>query len=159
MKWIKMLILYVLIMMLLFACVTACAMEDPIVDSLGKYGDSAYYITDGFQDFTIYAKYVYPSADLSENLWMEKICPEDLEVIQKHLDNYESWIEAIDRSDPDSEVVANYDFDRSAIDTEDYFYIDSEEHTWEDGYTTLVNYDVYIFDTQTQTLYFFHNNI
>ena len=151
---------FFLLLFLLVLLLTGCArMEDPIVASLGKYGDSEYYITDGFQDYTIYAQYVYSSADLSENLWLEKIQTEDFGIIQTHLDDFDGWIETIGRVEPDSEVVANYDFDRSVIDTEDCFYIDSEEHTWEDGYTALVNYDVYIFDTQTQILYFFHNNI
>ena len=43
--------------------------------------------------------------------------------------------------------------------TEDYIYVDSEEHTWDDGYTRLVRYNIYFFDTQTQVLYYFHNNI
>ena len=156
MKLIRFFIFYVSLVLLL----TGCAwLEDPIVDSLGEYTDSEYYITNGLQDYTIYAKYVYLSADLSENLWLEKIQPEDFGIIQTHLDDFDGWIETIGRVEQDSKVVANYDFDRSVIDTEDYFYIDSEEHTWEDGYTALVNYDVYIFDTQTQILYFFHNNI
>ena len=134
-------------------------MEDPIIASLGAYRDSEYYITDGFQDYTIYAKYVYPSADLSRNLWLEKVRPEDFEVIQTHLDDFEGWIETIGSVEPDSKVVVNYDFDRSVIDAEDYFYIDSEEHTWETGQVALVNYDIYVFDLQTSILYFFHNNI
>ena len=44
-------------------------------------------------------------------------------------------------------------------DTEDYFYIYSEEHTWSDGHTSLVRYNIYLFDTQTQVLYYFHHNI
>ena len=156
MKWIKIFMLYCLMIPLFFGC---AMLEDPIVASLGKYTDSEYYITDGFQEYTIYARYVYPSADLSENLWLEKIQETDLPVIYAHLDNYEGWIETIGQSEPDSEVVIHYDFDWSAIDTEDYFYLESEEHTWENGHTVLVNYDLYIFDTQTQTLYFFHNNI
>ena len=148
----------VLFLQVLF--LTGCAMmEDPILDSFGEYTDSEYYITDGFQDYTIYAKYVYSSADLSGNLWLEKVRPEDFEVIQTHLDDFEGWIETIGSVEPDSKVAVNYDFDRSVIDTEDYFYIDSEEHTWETGQVSLVNYDIYYFDTQTQILYFFHNNI
>jgi len=145
---------------LIVILLASCAMlEDPIVASLGKYTDSEYYITDGFQDYTIYAKYGYSSAELSENLWLEKIQETNLPVIHAHLDDYEGWIGTIGRTEPGSEVVVNYDFDRSVIDAEDYFYIDSEEHTREDGHTILVNYDVYFFDVQSKILYFFHNNI
>ena len=79
--------------------------------------------------------------------------------MNEHLDDFESCIEAHGYNDASSEIVVNYDFDRSLIDSEDYLYIDSEKHTWDDGYTSLVNYDVYFFDTQTNTLYYFHNNI
>ena len=148
--------LYCLMIPLFFGC---AMLEDPIVASLGDYETHVYFTSGGFQDYTDYAKYDYSAANLSENLWLEKIREADYETIQKHLDDFEGWIETIGRTEPGSEVVVNYDFDRSVIDAEDYFYIDSEERTWEDGQTTLVNYDVYFFDIQTQILYFFHNNI
>lgn len=138
----------------------SCAMlEDPIVASLGDYETHVYFSSGEFQDYTDYAKYYFCSAKVTENIWLEKIQETDLPVLYAHLDDYEGWIETIGHSEPDSEVVANYDFDRSVIDTADYFYIDSEERTWDDGHTTLVNYDVYFFDIQSQILYFFHNNI
>ena len=90
---------------------------------------------------------------------MNKVQETDFVIINTHLDDFEGWIETIKDSEPSSEVVVNYDFDREIIDTEDYVYIDSEEHTWSNGYTALVRYNIYLFDTQTQVLYYFHNNI
>ena len=138
----------------------SCAIpEDPIIASLGDYETQVYFSSGGFQDYTDYAKYYFQSAEVTENLWLEKIRETDLPVINKHLDDFEGWIEIYWESDEIDELVVNYDFDRSIVETGDYIYIDSEESTWEDGHTTLVNYDIYFFDIQSQVLYYFHNNI
>ena len=145
------------IIALSFAACTAP--EDNVVASLGKYKNRKFFTSGGFQDYTGYAKYYYTSINVAENRYLEKIQETDLDTINTHLDNFEEWIESIKNSDASSEVVVNYDFDRGIIDSEDYFYIDSEEHTWSDGHSSLVRYNIYLFDTQTQVLYFFHNNI
>ena len=131
--------------------------------SLGEYNSNVYYTQGEFQDFTDYAKYYYDSVDLTGNEYFNKIQKSDATKINEHLDDFESWIETYRETDSSREIVMNYDFDRTIIDSEDYFYIDSEKltTTWDDGTTTttLANYDVYFFDTQTQILYYFHNNI
>ena len=153
--------LFFKILVCIFALfLTACTVaEDKVVASLGEYESHEFLTSGGFQDYTDYAKYYYTSADVSENPYLKRIDEQDLAVIDRHLDDFEMWIDTIKESEPSNEVVLNYDFDRTMIDTEDYIYIDSEEHTWSYGYTTLVNYNIYFFDMQTQTLYFFHNNI
>jgi hypothetical protein len=118
-----------------------------------------FYTSGGFQDYTDYAKYYYASSVVAENQYLKQIQDTDFDIINKHLDDFEDWIEIERKSDPSCEVVVNYDFDRNIIDIEDYIYIDSEEHTWSDGHTSLVSYNIYFFDTQTQILYYFHNNI
>ena len=152
---------------ILFCCVcifavflTACTVaEDKAVASLGKYESREFYTSGGFQDYTDYAKYHYKSTNVEENKYLRKVKETDIAAIDIHLDDFEGWIEAIKNNDASNEVVVNYDFDREIIDTEDYFYIDSEEETWDDGETALVKYNIYLFDTQTQVLYYFHNNI
>ena len=139
---------------------TACAgAEDKVVASLVKYENREFFTSGGFQDFTDYAKYHYIYINVEENKYLKKVQETDMEVIDEHLDDFERWIEAIKESDASNEVVVNYDFDREIIDTEDYFYIDSEEIIWSDGDTSLARYNIYLFDTQTQILYYFHNNI
>ena len=133
--------------------------KDEVIASLGKYNDHVSYTAGEFQDCTDYAKYYYSSAPVADNKYLKKIRETDFDTINTHLDDFEGWIQAHKESDPSREVVVNYDFDRAIIDTEDYIYIDSEEHTWDDGYTRLVRYNIYFFDTQTQVLYYFHNNI
>lgn len=139
---------------------TACTIiEDKVVSSLGKYEKYEFFSSGEFQDYTDYAKYYYTSTKVEDNQYLKKIQESDMETIIIHLDDFESWIKEIKRNDTEDEVVVNYDFDRKIIDTEDYFYIDSEERTWDDGTTLLVSYNIYLFDTQTQILYYFHNNI
>ena len=150
-----------IVVVLIFGTVlSSCiAPEDKVLNSLGEYRSCEFYTCGGFQDYTDYAKYYYDSVDFTDNEYFSIIEQSDIDALNEHLDNFESCIEAHGYNDASSEIVVNYDFDRSLIDSEDYLYIDSEKHTWDDGYTSLVNYDVYFFDTQTNTLYYFHNNI
>ncbi len=138
---------------------SCAAPEDKVAASLGEYENRVFFTSGGFQDYTDYAKYYFTSANVEENKYLSKIQEPDFAIINTHLDDFEGWIETIKNSEPSSEVVVNYDFDREIIDTEDYFYIDSEEHIWSDGHSSLERYDIYLFDTQTQVLYYFHNNI
>ena len=150
----------VLVCVALLLSISSCAVpEDKVIVSLGEYEKNEFFTSGGFQDYTDYAKYYFTSANVVENKYLNKVQETDFAIINTHLDDFEGWIKTIKNSKPSSEVVVNYDFDRKIIDTEDYFYIESEEHTWPDGHTSLVNYNIYFFDTQTQVLYYFHNNI
>ena len=150
----------ILSLIILISTLSSCiAPEDKVLNSLGECRSCEFYTCGGFQDYTDYAKYYYDSVDFTDNEYFSKIGQADINILNEHLDDFESCIEAHGYNDASSEIVVNYDFDRSLIDSEDYLYIDSEKHTWDDGYTSLVNYDVYFFDTQTNTLYYFHNNI
>ena len=133
--------------------------QDEVLNSLGEYKSREYYSSGGFQDFTDYAKYRYDIVEPDGNPHFEKIQESDLPEIYRHLDDFEEWIATIGTNDATNEVVVHYDFDRALIDLEDFFYLYSEEHTWSEGYTSLVNYNLYFFDSQTSVLYYFHNNI
>lgn len=139
---------------------TSCSiLEDNVLASLGKYEQWEYFTSGGVQDYTDYAKYRYSFAELDGNKYLKKINENDLDTIDMYLDDFEEWIEAVKQADASSEVVVNYDFNRAIIDTEDYFYIDPEEVTWDDGTTSVTSFNIYFFDTNTQVLYYFHNNI
>ena len=155
----KRICILILIVSICTLMLTACVPVDRALDSLGEYRSCEYYSEGVFQDFTDYAKYYYDSVDFTDNEYFSKIQQSNIDILNEHLDDFESWIETYRGGDATREIVVNYDFDRSIIDSEDYLYIDSEKHTWDDGYTSLVNYNVYFFDTQTNTLYYFHNNI
>ena len=150
----------ILSLIILISTLSSCtAPENKVLNSLGEYKSKEFYTEGAFQDFTDYAKYYYDHVNFADNEYFCKIGQVDIDVLNEHLDDFESWIKTYREGDASREIVVNYDFDRSLIDCEDYLYIDSEKHTWDDGYTSLVNYDVYFFDNQTNTLYYFHNNI
>ena len=151
----------ILLLTLLFPSCTET--EDKVLNSLGKYKSHEFYTEGEFQDYTDYAKYYYDSVDFTDNEYFSKIEQSDLDKINECLDDFESFIATYRENDSSREIVTNYDFNRSLIDFEDYLYIHSEAFTdeWADGTTNtvLVSYDIYFFDAQSNTLYYFHNNI
>ena len=151
----------ILSLIILISTLSSCiAPEDKVLNSLGECRSCEFYTCGGFQDYTDYAKYYYDSVDFTDNEYFSIIEQSDIDALNEHLDNFERCIEAHGYNDASSEIVVNYDFDRSVIDHKDYLYIESEKYDpWDDGNMVLASYDVYFFDTQTNTLYYFHNNI
>lgn len=78
-----------------------------------------------------------------------------------YIDNFENWVNVTREGDDDNALVVNYHFSRADIDGSDYLYIyDREGKPIGDGvYSKYDSYNVYFFDSQTTTLYYFHNNI
>lgn len=133
---------------------SACAIPtDKVLITLGSYETKEFYTSGGFQDYTDYAKYTYKDINLEGNKYFKKIDDLNQWNLILHIENFEDWIDAIADTDPENEVVVAYDFDMSLISNADYYYIDKEPDS---GYE---NYDVYLIDAETNTLYFFHNNI
>ena len=151
----------ILSLIILISTLSSCiAPEDKVLNSLGECRSCEFYTCGGFQDYTDYAKYYYDPVDFTDNEYFSIIEQSDIDALNEHLDNFESCIEAHGYNDASSEIVVNYDFDRSVIDHEDYLYIESEKYDpWDDGNMVFASYDVYFFDIQTNTLYYFHNNI
>ena len=151
------LIVVITLIITLSSCV---AFEDKVLKSLGKYKNHEFYTQGAFQDYTDYAKYYFAAVDFTDNGYFTKIQPSAIDSLNEHLDDFESLIETYRENDPTREIVVNYDFDRSLIDDEDYLFIYSEQYDpCNDGNMVLANYDIYFFDIQTNTLYYFHNNI
>ena len=149
-------LLVLLLTLSLAACNTA---KNQILDSLGTYEDFQSYTLGEFQDYTDYCKYFYTAANTENNPYFSKIQEQDLTDINEHIDDYEAWIEAYRFSNPLRPLVLNYDFDRTLVDTEDYFYLLSEKEVADDGFVTFVKYELYFFDSQSLVLYYFHNNL
>ena len=146
--------IFLTLVSILFLTLTSCGYPgDDVRYSIGKYGDSEWYSSGGFQDYTDYGKFYYDSVDFTQNTYFQKIDASHIPILEEHLDDFENWVALC------QELVDHYDFDRSIIDCEDYLYIESESRTWSDGHTFLVNYNIHFFDTQTNTLFYFHSNI
>lgn len=134
----------------LFGC---AASRNQVVNSLGKCKDEEFFTSGGFQDYTDYGKYTFENAQPEESAYFEPLTEERMRDVEGYLDNFENWVEVILRTDPENELI-HYDFDQSILSTDDYVYIDADT-----GHSEYENYNVYIFDTGTQTLFYFHNNI
>lgn len=129
-------------------------LQEQVAESIGQYDNKEIWTHGGFQDYTDYGIYSYTSANLNNNQYFKPVTYSDSEKIKEFIDNFEGWVDVFKEDDPDDELVSNYNFDRSIIDTSDYFYIFEKDYDIEFAY-----YDVYFFDVQTNVLYYFHNNI
>ena len=151
----------VLLICAMLAALLLYAASDKIALSLGFYTKREYYSSGGIQDFTDYAKYHCLHAHTKRNKYFSAVTEDEMTALNQHLDDFEAWVRVADR---ESKLATHYDFDRSVIDTQDYVYIHDEyvENTNVFGDVTdkvLTCYDVYFLDSQTQILYYFHNNI
>ncbi|MCR5694379.1 MAG: hypothetical protein K6G89_05340 [Clostridia bacterium] len=101
----------------------------------------------GFQDYTDYAKYVYDSMSAFENNSDYKpVLESDAAVIKGYTQDFKSWMSAADR-------LNEYDFDDSCITVGDFYRLLIKYKN--DVYS---NYTLWFFDSETATLYYFHNN-
>lgn len=114
-----------------------------------------YYGKDGFQDYTDYCIYRYDSADefINSRLY-DKASENDVENIRSYFDNFKGWMEAENRLD-------EYSFDSDFVSLGDYYHIETKEGEpiGQGKYSKFDNYSVYLFDVETNTLYYIHNNI
>ena len=146
----------------LIVCVFAClgllcsCSADKVRNSVGRYETEEFYTCGGFQDYTDYAKYTYSEMDLDGNRYFSPVTDTAMEQITAYLDNFD---DAVHAHDSENEIVVHYDFDRTIIDDKDAYCIVDRADEADALYQPLESYDVYIVDAQTNTLYYFHNNI
>ncbi len=141
----------------LFFSVTGCGIEsraEQVRSSLGSCERIAFYTSGGFQDYTDFGMYTCFAANLENNPYFTPFTSSDREMLWAFLDDFEGWVDTIGHSDPRNEVVVHYAFDRSIVDTGDWFYIYEGEN-----YPKFGCYDIWFLDSQTNILYYFHNNI
>lgn len=149
---------FLCIIVSLFILSSCTVPEDKVLLSLGAYKEIAYYSEGGIQDFTDYAKYSFESSNLDNNDFLKQINPTSKADFIEYIEDFEKWVEVAPES---SEVVINYDFDKSIISDDDYLYIyDAYADTTREIYDEkFLDYDVYFYDCETNILYYFHNNI
>lgn len=129
------------------------APKDSILASLPDYETKAFYSCNGFQDTTDYAKYTYRVSEsvFTHSPYFRRVTEEDIPKILSYIEDFEDWTETCSDFPRES-----YDFDISAIEEGDYFYI---LNRYEEPGEEYWNYNVYYFDLESQILYYFHNNI
>ena len=127
--------------------------QEKIIDSIGKSECEVYYSNNGFQEYTDFAVYTYSEPEIVKSENFRKAYNKNK--LESYLNNFENMVNSY--SD-DREIKKNYSFDKSIIDNEDYIYIYDKSDD-EELYDQFENYDIYIFDIQSEKLYYFHNNI
>lgn len=132
--------------------------DNPIIASLPRYESSDCYYGEGFQDYTDYCKYYFSKDDVIENLeenkYFKQVTVNDIEEVKSYFENFKGWVEY-------EKYKVNYDFKYECIDISDYFYIENKYtcEKYKDYPDKYSAYNVYLFDSQTKTLYYIHSNI
>lgn len=150
-------------MCLLVLSLSACTFKskDPVIASLGRAMSVQRYSVSGFGDSTDYGIYTFPGAKPEDSEYFKPVTAEGKTELLGYIDNFENWVNVTRENDDNNTLFENYHFSRADIDESDYLYIsDRDGEAIGDGvYSKYDSYNVYFFDSQTTTLYYFHNNI
>lgn len=121
--------------------------KNKVALSLGTYQNRKHYTMGEYQDMTSLTKYEYLEAQIEDNKYLKPMNEQDRNKMFEAIENFEMMINANDSS----ELSKYYDFDFECVDDNDYIYIDDE--------CSIYKFNIYYFDSQTRTLYYFHHNI
>ena len=131
--------------------------ENEVIASLGEKTSKEFYTSGGFQDFTDFGIYQYSDPKIEDNEYLKPMTEADIATFANYLEDFEGWVELHNHTE---ELYLHYAFDSSIIDTEDYFYLYTNPDYPTYGPNNVCgSYNIYFFDAQSETLYYFHNNI
>ena len=150
----KLIVFTVVLVMILMSPFMLQSRQDEVLNSMGDYTEQCFYTHGEFQDYTDFAIYACSSAELNGHPIFSPVSEENRETMDSFIDDFEEWVSVIGNNDPADELAVNYSFDRSIIDSLDYYYIYENK-----DYPKFGCYDVWFFDSQTNLLYYFHSNI
>ena len=125
--------------------------SDLLLTSMGEFTTEEHYRYGWWQDGATYSKYTYKSADLN-NEYLSQITESDIEEIEHNISEFEFWVSSSGENENDKSLYENYDFDLSIIDINDYWFIEYDEEDTRD-------FELFIFDTETNVLYRFAYSI
>lgn len=125
--------------------------SDLLVTAIGEFTTDEHYRYGWWQDGGTYSKYTYKSADLNSE-YLSRITESDIEEIEFNVSEFEFWVESSGEDKKDKSLYENYDFDVSIVDTNDYWFIEYDEEDTRD-------FELFIFDTETNVLYSFAYSI
>lgn len=156
----QLIVLLSLLWVMLCGCVS---FQDPVMNSLPSEGKGTMYTHGEFQDYTDYGKYEYSGITakfLDRNEYFQIVNSEDIPELMGYLDNFEGWVAHAADCD-ECELAEMYDFSSTMIREGDYFCLQSDADSTQTDYAVwkYADYDIYYFSIETQTLYYFHNNI
>ena len=120
----------------------------------GYTAKEEYFDKNGFQDYTDFAKYTYSNKEIiTNNKQYRKITEKNINEIKGYFEDFYKWMDAENR-------LNEYKFDINIINEEDYVMIKTKEGKKVGNlqYGKYDNYSVYLFDSETLTLYYIHSN-
>lgn len=126
-----------------------------ILDSIGDWTGGERYTFYLFQDGAVHREFYYEAPSFKDNPYFQPVTQEDMKTALRFLDDFEGgWIRPLENATREDgrAFYKNYAYDRASLDKDDYYYIETRNSG-----NPLENYDLYIFDTQKNTLYFFHS--
>ena len=146
----KKILIVTVISLLLTACGGTMNTEIP----KSYISKTEYYDKEGIQDHTDYAKYVYDKIIVENDDNDIKVNENDIENIKSYFNDFKDAMESQNR-------LNEYDFDINSITENDYVRIITKEGTpiGDSTYGKFDNYSIFLFDSETLTLYYIHNNI
>ena len=146
----KKILIVTVIILLLTACGGTMNTEIP----KSYISKTEYYDKEGIQDHTDYAKYVYDKIIVENDDNYIKVNENDIENIKSYFNDFKDAMESQNR-------LNEYDFDINSITENDYVRIITKEGTpiGDSTYGKFDNYSIFLFDSETLTLYYIHNNI
>ena len=140
--------------LLLAFSLSACVFKsgDPVIASLGKAMSVQRCSCAGFGDSTDFGIYTFPGAKPGESEYFKPVTAESKTELLGYIDKFEQVIDSLRDGDEGADLVNNYRFSRDDIDREG-------KPIGDGAYSKYDYYNVYFFDSQTTTLYYFHSNI
>ncbi len=149
----KITVIFLIAAVFLFMLSSCSTEEDRIINSVGECISSELYYDEGFMDYIDFGIYKYDSVDVENNKYLKPLTESARTTVLEYIENFED--RANDKQD--EKLLNLYSFDKASLNTEKwYFYLVDQNGN---GPVTIdCNYDIFLLNIETKTLYFFHNN-
>ncbi len=125
--------------------------KDKLFAYVPPYESEEFYTNGTFQDYTDYGIYTYKPFDYEKafnGTLFSRVTSANREALLDYIADFEKWVDA---APDDNELHLNYNFDHSILSEGDYFRFTEKDYFYD--------YSFYIFDAESYTMYYFHNNI
>ncbi len=129
-------------------CFSMEAIGDRVIRSIGRDFEGEYYV-EGFRDYTEYGEFKFEKYSLEKSRYFKQLDEKSIAELNLYLDEYERCVYAGE----EDEITRNYDFDKSVVSADDWFYIEVEYP--EDP---LECFYVYFLDVSEGIVYYFHSS-
>lgn len=151
----KRIVLLLLSILTILLMTLSCSKSGAVGIPEGYTSCEEYFDKIGFQDYSDYCKYYYPSDEAVKTTeGFRPVLGRDIDDIKGYFEDFAEWMEMDERSE-------EFDFDSSCMNEGDFYRILSAEgESVEDlKFGKYDDYTVYYFDTETLTLYYIHTSI